>query len=68
MRQTERGNTILIQLKCVLALTQITGWGAVSVLPVIATSVAAEFGASLPIVFTGTSVMYGARLRTHSKR
>jgi hypothetical protein len=32
-----------------LALTQITGWGLVSVLPVIATTVAVEFGTSLPL-------------------
>lgn len=44
----------------VLALTQITGWGMVSVLPVIATKVAAEFGTSLPTVFLGTSVMFVA--------
>ena len=44
----------------VLALTQITGWGAVGVLPVIAPSIAAEFGASLPSIFLGTSVMYAA--------
>ncbi|RUM05757.1 MFS transporter [Rhizobium chutanense] len=43
-----------------LALTQITGWGVVGVLPVIATPVAAEFGASLPSVFLGTSVMFVA--------
>jgi predicted MFS family arabinose efflux permease len=42
----------------VLALTQITGWGAVGVLPVIAPSVAAEFGSALPLVFVGTSVMF----------
>ncbi|HEY0124532.1 MAG TPA: MFS transporter [Rhizobium sp.] len=41
-----------------LALTQITGWGVVSVLPVIATPVAAEFRTSLSAVFLGTSVMF----------
>lgn len=41
----------------VLSLTQITGWGMVSVLPVIATAVATEFRTSLPMVFVGTSVM-----------
>lgn len=44
----------------VLALTQIAGWGMVSVLPVIATKIAAEFGTSLPTVFLGTSVMFVA--------
>lgn len=44
----------------VLALTQITGWGAVGVLPVIAPPIAAEFGGSLPSIFLGTSVMYAA--------
>ncbi|CAN7572665.1 hypothetical protein LJR221_004115 [Agrobacterium tumefaciens] len=38
-----------------LALTQITGRGTVSVLPVIATTVATEFRTSLPTVFVGTS-------------
>lgn len=40
-----------------LALTQITGWGAVGVLPVIAMPVMSEFQTSLPEVFLGTSVM-----------
>lgn len=44
----------------ILAVTQITGWGTVGVLPVIARPVATEFGASLPSVFLGTSVMYVA--------
>lgn len=44
----------------VLALTQITGWGAVSVLPVIARPVATELGASLSAIFMGTSVMFVA--------
>ncbi|SCY69105.1 MFS transporter [Rhizobium sp. NFACC06-2] len=43
-----------------LALTQITGWGVVSVLPVIAATVAAEFQTLLPTVFIGTSVMFVA--------
>ncbi len=43
-----------------LSLTQITGWGAVGLLPVLATPVAAEFGTSLPSVFLGTSVMFVA--------
>ncbi len=42
----------------VLALTQIAGWGMVSILPVIAAPVASEFKASLPAVFIGTSVMF----------
>lgn len=41
-----------------LALTQITGWGMVSILPVIATTVAKEFRTSLPMVFVGTSLMF----------
>lgn len=41
----------------VLALTQITGWGAVGILPVTAPAVAASFGAP---VFAGTSVMFVA--------
>lgn len=43
-----------------LALTQVTGWGAVGGLPVIAAPVAAEFGAALPSVFLGSSGMYVA--------
>ncbi|MDP3340346.1 MFS transporter [Frigidibacter sp.] len=43
-----------------LALTQITGWGAVGVLPVIAAPVAADLGVSLPAVFLGTSLMFVA--------
>lgn len=42
----------------VLAVTQITGWGAVGVLPVIATPVAATYGTSLPSVFLGRSIMF----------
>ncbi len=44
----------------VLALTQITGWGMIGILPVIAPKVAVEFGSSLPSVFLGTSVMFVA--------
>ncbi|MDP9734641.1 UNVERIFIED_ORG: MFS family permease [Rhizobium sp. SORGH_AS260] len=43
-----------------LSLTQITGWGVVSVLPVIAATVAGEFQTLLPTVFVGTSVMFVA--------
>lgn len=43
-----------------LALTQITGWGVVSVLPVIATTVAVEFRTSLSMIFVGTSVLFVA--------
>ncbi len=41
----------------ILALTQITGLGVVGVLPVVAKLVAADFNASLPDIFFGTSVM-----------
>jgi len=44
----------------VLALTQITGWGMIGILPVIAPKVAAAFGSSLPSVFLGTSMMFVA--------
>ncbi len=44
----------------ILAITQIAGWGTISVLPVIARPVATAFGASLPSVFLGTSVMFVA--------
>lgn len=49
-----------LRILLTLALTQIIGWGAVGVLPVIATPVAGEFGASLSSVFIGTSVMFFA--------
>ena len=52
-----KGHLIIL---VVLALTQITGWGVVGVLPVIAPTVAAEFGSALPSVFLGTSVLYVA--------
>ena len=42
----------------VLALTQITGWGAVGVLAVIAGPVARTFAVPLPTVFLATSVMF----------
>ncbi|MBD9598132.1 MFS transporter [Ensifer sp. ENS05] len=44
----------------ILALTQITGWGAVGVLPVLAKAIATEFGTSLSAVFLGTSAMFVA--------
>ncbi|AMY68832.1 MFS transporter [Frigidibacter mobilis] len=43
-----------------LALTQITGWGSVGVLPVLAPAIAAEFGVALPTVFLGSSLMFVA--------
>lgn len=49
-----------IRVLIILALTQITGWGMISVLPVVARLVAADFNASLPDIFLGTSVMYVA--------
>jgi MFS family permease len=56
MRTVKRHLHVLL----LLALTQITGWGVVGVLPVIASPVATEFGISLPSVFLGTSVMFVA--------
>ncbi|WP_234823084.1 MFS transporter [Ensifer adhaerens] len=44
----------------ILALTQITGWGAVGVLPVLAKTISTEFGSSLSAVFLGTSAMFVA--------
>lgn len=41
-----------------LALTQITGWGAVGVLPVLAGAIAADLGAGLPAVFLGSSMLF----------
>lgn len=48
----------------ILALTQITGWGAVSVLPVLARNVSNEFETPLSFVFLGTSVMFIAMALT----
>lgn len=50
----------MAMLTLLLALTQITGWGAVGVLPVLAKTIATEFGSSLPAVFLGTSAMFVA--------
>ena len=44
----------------ILALTQITGWGAVGVLPVIAEPISLDFRSSLPSVFVATTVMFVA--------
>lgn len=44
----------------VLAVSQITGWGAVSVLPVLARHISNEFETPLSSVFVGTSVMFVA--------
>lgn len=49
-----------IRVFCVLSLTQILGWGAVGVLPVLAPRIADELGMPLPTVFLGTSVMFVA--------
>lgn len=48
----------------ILALTQITGWGAVSVLPVLARHISDEFETHLSFVFLGTSVMFLAMALT----
>lgn len=42
----------------ILAVTQITGWGAVSLLPVTASQIAADLGTTLPVVFLGSTVMF----------
>ncbi|TAJ85525.1 MAG: MFS transporter [Reyranella sp.] len=49
-----------LRVLLILALTQITGWGTIGVLPVIAPAVASSFGCDLPSVFLGTSVMFVA--------
>ena len=49
-----------IRVFCVLALTQILGWGAVGLLPVLAARIAADLGVDLAPVFLGTSVMFVA--------
>lgn len=42
----------------ILAFTQITGWGMVGILPVLAPSIAADLHTTLPTVFLGTAVMF----------
>lgn len=44
----------------ILALTQVTGWGVVGVLPVIAQAIAKELETGLPAAFIGSSVMFVA--------
>lgn len=44
----------------VLAVTQVIGWGSVSVLPVLGSRIASDLGMSLPAVFGGTSAMFVA--------
>lgn len=41
----------------VLAVTQITGWGVIGILPVTASIIAAEFRTTLPVIFLGATVM-----------
>ncbi|MBY5846400.1 MFS transporter [Rhizobium leguminosarum] len=41
-----------------LAFTQITGWGVVGVLPVLASSIAVDLHFALPTAFLGTAVMF----------
>lgn len=43
-----------------LAATQIIGWGAVGILPVLATKIAVDLEIALPTVFLGTSMMFVA--------
>lgn len=50
--------TINLTVFGILALTQIVGWGLVSILPVLASEVAVDLGTSSPIVFMGTTVMF----------
>lgn len=42
----------------ILALTQITGWGAVGFLPVLASSIATDLRSPLPTAFMGTTIFY----------
>ncbi|MFT4181900.1 MAG: MFS transporter [Rhizobium sp.] len=42
----------------ILAFTQITGWGMVGILPVLAPSIAVDLQTTLPTVFLGTAVMF----------
>ncbi len=42
----------------ILAFTQITGWGVVGFLPVLASAIAADLHTTLPTAFLGTTLMY----------
>jgi len=42
----------------VLAITQVISWGAVGILPVLASSIAGDLGIALPTVFFGASTMF----------
>ena len=42
----------------ILAFTQITAWGLVGILPVLASSIASDLETTLPKVFLGTAIMY----------
>jgi predicted MFS family arabinose efflux permease len=43
-----------------LAVTQITGWGVVGILPVVASNIANDLQTTLPTVFMGTAVLFVA--------
>lgn len=44
----------------VLAATQITGWGVVGILPVVAPVIAGDLRTTLPLAFTGVTIMFVA--------
>jgi MFS family permease len=44
----------------ILAFTQITGWGVVGILPVLAPSIAVDLQTTLPTAFLGTAVMFAS--------
>lgn len=47
-----------IPILIILALTQVMGWGVVSVLPVLAQTISQSLGSELPQVFIGNSIMF----------
>lgn len=67
-----------LRVLAVLGVTQLLGWGSVSLLPVLGSRIAADLGMSLPAVFGGSSALYvtmglaapaaGRLLRVHGGR
>ena len=47
-----------ISVFLILAVTQITGWGVVSILPVLASHIAVDLQTTLPTAFLGSAIMF----------
>ena len=57
MKPSERGQQNLFSILVVLAITQLIGWGTISLPAVIGDQLARDLALSLPAVFAGTTVM-----------